>query len=260
MNEILLMSNEFKDSRLRWSRAKEHLVDLKRGIQSFFDTKPCTSLIEPDPDGIHEVYKIRFTKTLPDELVVMTAEVIEHLRAALDLACYVSAKILSGANNPRNAHFPVAPDLANFKGKFKGKSKDIPEEIRPLFYSLKPYKGGNDLLWALNRIAGTNKHTMLVPVAFVRNRISVAGTFIGGEFPTFYGPNWDRCNEEIILFKSKLCSKGNYYGDVSVVIAFDEVEIVGGKPVETVLNDLVGEVDSILSAIEAETRRLKDLR
>jgi hypothetical protein len=36
----------------------------------------------------------------------------------------------------------------------------------------KPYKGGNDLLWALNGICNVNKHRMLVPVVIRLERMT----------------------------------------------------------------------------------------
>jgi hypothetical protein len=68
--------------------------------------------------------------------------------------------------------------------------------------------------------------------------------------------SWNRDKNEIIVATSSADSdfKGNFKATFD--IAFDEIEIVEGKPVIGVLNKLTSIVESILLAIEADSRRL----
>jgi hypothetical protein len=53
----------------------------------------------------------------------------------------------------------------SFVSRYNGRFKDLPQEMISLFRSLQPFKGGNDLLWALNKLCVVNKHKMLAHVA-----------------------------------------------------------------------------------------------
>jgi hypothetical protein len=86
------------------------------------------------------------------------------MRDVLDLAGYGLA-VASGAVDPQHTNFPFAPNAVKFEEQVRGRCKDLPDDIVMLFRSLKPYKGGNDLLWALNCMAVTDKHKLLIPIA-----------------------------------------------------------------------------------------------
>jgi len=249
------MTDEFKSSWSCWVNAKDHIVDLHRRAQAFFKTKPYDLISEADPNGPGKRHKIKFFNPLPDKLPSVIFDAVSNLRASLDQAAFVLAKASSNIPNPKDTHFPFGRDSSDFEGRFKGKSKDLPEEIRPLLRLFQPYKGGNDLLWALNRIRNANQHSMLAPITFLPVDIQAQITTTKGLW-TFYGPNWDRRNQEIILVSggpnSKL--KGNI--NLTLDIAFDEVEIVGGQPAVAVLRNLANMLGNILLAIELEAIRL----
>jgi hypothetical protein len=76
----------FYSAKLRLKRAHEHLVNLKAQIEGFFSEKPYARITEPDPNGTHEIYKIRLTKSFPTEWRILATEIIEHTRSSLDHA------------------------------------------------------------------------------------------------------------------------------------------------------------------------------
>lgn len=240
------MSDPFKDSKLRCERGKENAADLKRRIRSFIKTDPYTCVVEPDPDGINEWHKIKFTKSLPDDLATVTADAVGNFRAALDKACYV---IATGSN----AKFPFAESFSELQGRLK--TKDFPNDIKPLFMRFKPYKGGHDLLWALNRICNTNKHEMLSPlgVGFQIKRVVSNKVVKATDIPL---GRWDSSKNEIICAVIGPDESIEYEAEFTFAVTFGEVEVVKGQPVIIVLDQLASTVDSILAIIEAEARRL----
>ena len=49
----------------------------------------------------------------------------------------------------------------------------MPPEILALFRAFKPYKGGNDALWALNKLCNAKKHCALIPFDIGRANVSI---------------------------------------------------------------------------------------
>jgi hypothetical protein len=234
------MADQFEDAKLRCNRGKFHIKDLRQRILDFSETITYSSSVEyVDLEGIKEVHWTKLSKPLPTDLKTVAADAALNLRAALDLA--VSA-VLHSRINPRNAKFPFDEDSAAFERN--GIFKNFPDDIKPLFRSFKPYEGGNNLLWALNRICNTDKHRMLNPL-FVRARI------IGSPDSASIARK-----DEIVVNIVDLDESPQHYSQLEFAVAFGEVDIVKGQPVVTVLGQLADIVDSIILTIEAEARRL----
>ncbi len=251
------MVDPFESSRLKIARAKEHIEDLERQIHTFAQTKPYKRFTEVDPESRDRIlHKIQFVGGLPRSFAVIVGEVINALREALDNAGYAVA-IAAGKINPRFCMFPFGGSPAKFETNALGNCKDVPQEIIALFRRFKPYKGGDDLLWALSRISVGNKHKIgIIPctTGFVNSTVNITGGQVGKPFYFQFLFRWDGAKQEATLAASNSDLAVN--GDISFFIAFDQVEVVGGKPVISVLNKLVGVVEGIFLAIEAESRRL----
>jgi hypothetical protein len=94
----------------------------------------------------------------------------------------------------------------------------------------------------------------LVPVGIeaVHGRIQSSGP---GHI--FSPVRWDRANDEIIVARSPVSNSDfNCNIDVTYFVSFDEGEFIRGKQAVAFLNALPGEVERVVLAIEAETRRL----
>jgi hypothetical protein len=74
-----MTEDPFYSARLRMERAREHLETLGSQISSFFSEKPYTHTVEADPNGTHEIHKIRVTKPFPFRWRILATEIIEHL-------------------------------------------------------------------------------------------------------------------------------------------------------------------------------------
>jgi hypothetical protein len=183
-------------------------------------------------------------------------DVIHNLRAALDLAGY-SIAIAAGKVNPRLTNFPFAPSAQQFEKSAIGFCRDLPDSVQNIFRAYKPYKGGNDLLWALNAISVGEKHKTitLLGAVFQRAAISGSGSTTAG-IEIIQDPVWDRSNNEIELARFSTEAEGGYNFGISFSVVFDQVPVVGGKPIIPVLHSLIDMVEDILGSLEAECHRL----
>lgn len=249
-------ARELESPRRRVAWAKHRIKDLESQTAAFEDAKPYENVTEPDTERPNTtIHKIRLRMPFPDFLSEMAANIAADLRESLDQAGYAIAVDI-GKPNALNTAFPFADSVANFENAI-GRCKDLPEDIRALFRSFKPYKGGDDLLFALNRICVTNKHRVLVPVgiSLVRGR-GIATTFNTGWFETASPLAWDSAKNQIILARSATDSNFHCNFNVTLDVCFGEIEIVRGKPAIVTFNQLVSVVESVLLGLEAEARRL----
>jgi len=236
-------------------QANRHIDNLKSQIDAFVDEKPWTHIVEKDVDGITDVHKIKFGERFVDDLPNIIFDAANNLRSVLDQAGYASA-VLSGNTVLKATKFPVGPTKEKMLNNATGGCKDLPPEITALFISFNPYKGGNDLLWALNELCNTPKHKIIIPVQtggalhFVETGIYTGPTRVTA-------PEWDAEKNEIVLLRGGSGSEIDYEGSFSFTVAIDDAqEIVGGEPPIGALRAMAAEVESILMATEAECRRI----
>jgi hypothetical protein len=178
---------------------------------------------------------------------------VHNLRSALDTAGYDIA-VASGVTSPKNSAFPFAGSIGQMANAL-GRSKDLPPQIQSLFCGFQPYPGGDDLLWALNEMCNTDKHRMLIPMGqgMVRASAAVRGT---GFFSMPDPHVWDRTKNEMELITLGPGATFNYHFDFRLFVAFSEIKVVDGEEVLRTFYELGRSVQSILTAIEAESRRI----
>jgi hypothetical protein len=155
----------FHSPKARLKRANEHIERLHKRIERFIQKHPYKQVTEPDIDGVTQLYKFKFTRPLPESCTHSATE-LETLRSTLDQTGYAAA-VVSGKILPKRTQFPIGDDATGLENLIRRNvSKDLPDEILTLFRSFKPYKGGNNAIWALNKLANA-KHTSLIPVGMV---------------------------------------------------------------------------------------------
>ena len=252
------MPDPFVSSKRRLARAKKNLRSLKDRGKRFFAKQPHAPVIETDLNSTYDLHCLRFTRRLPPGFTDSVVECAEGLRSCLDLVGYACA-VASGRPNAKSAYFPIADDAAGLENVIKGRCKDIPTDIVTLFRGFKPYKGGNDAVWALNRIGNTSKHKLIAPLAmgsdssFFRYLTMPAG----GEV---LNPRWDSEKNAIPFLRVPAGSLSKYDLNVSFFVAFGEVDAVAGQPMIPVLYTIASEVERIILATEVEARRIGLIR
>jgi hypothetical protein len=251
------MRDKFRGARSRIRWAKESSGQFQRRAQSFFKKNPHATVVEPDADGIHERHKLKLTRPLPDSLTKSTVTSLEHLRAALDLtAAVIAAKIGTSAGD---IHFPFCAKATDMKSRINSVCRNFPDEIKTLFASFQPYRGGHDLLWALNELCNGSKHRLIVPVGMTTNamhahKIVMTSSGTGGSYIPV--PRWDSEKDEMVFAVAGKGAKFEYDLTFTFSVTFGEVDIVKGAPVQTVLRGLHSKITNIVDATEAECNRI----
>jgi hypothetical protein len=239
-------ADPFKSSKDCIAWANDHLIELEREMLSF-NKDAYARVVEPDTDGVHEIHKFKLVKPMPRSFAGRTRDIINNLRSALDQAMFA----LVG----KFQYFPIRNSEPEFNEAIDRLLKKVPKEICDLISGFKPYKGGNDLIWTLNKLSNTNKHGTISPIAVVTQGMSFTSVSIAGN-TSFQVPYWDRAKNEMILARNRRGSKFNMDIHLVMFIAIYDVEFVDKEPVLDVLKAFVSIVESIVMAIEAESKRI----
>ena len=252
------MTDVFADSKIRLSQAKRHIVTLKREIRAFLENYAKKSyVIEDDPlDSSYLLHKIKITQPPSEEITAYTVDTIDNLRAALDLGWW-NLSVTGGFIKPYiEAKFPFADNAPKFDSMLSRGFKNFSQDILAIPVRFKPYEGGDNLLWALNRICATNKHRLL-PLKIIRYRKIEGQLTKWGLAEVPENIRWDSAKKEIVFFRVHRNTIVDSNIIVSLDIAFDEsVKVVGGKPVIATLNALVDKIEDILKALEGAAQML----
>ena len=102
---LLAMPNLFDSPKRTLERAKHHIADLERQIETLVHDDSRAYVIEKDADGVTNIHKIRFTRWLPDDASSILFDIATNLRAVLDQTAYAAA-LASGKTSPKNTLFP----------------------------------------------------------------------------------------------------------------------------------------------------------
>lgn len=151
---------------LKVERAKEHLTELRRQLRSFLDGNPYKVGYKHDSASRKLIYYVASVDATPDRLPLVAGDVIQNLMSALDHLAYqlVCRDTNDQPPNPNWIYFPIADDLQTYEAKKAGKMQGASVETFAAIDALKPYKGGNDLLWTLYRLNNIEKHRLLLTV------------------------------------------------------------------------------------------------
>lgn len=84
--------------------------------------------------------------------------------SALDHLAYQLVCSDTGDNppNPNWIYFPISDDASKYRQKKSGKIAGAAQATFDAIDGLKPYKGGNDLIWKLYRLNNIEKHRLLL--------------------------------------------------------------------------------------------------
>lgn len=157
------MSDIFEGPRLKVQRADELIEELYgKLVKHFSDHKNAFTIALVPVDDLIQV-DVR-ARTVPPRMSLLLGDAIHNLRSALD---HVAVQLVKAANKvpSKNLYFPVSDTLEKFTNRMKEpQTRLFGETVCDVIqFSIKPYKGGHPLLWALHQVDIGDKHHDLVP-------------------------------------------------------------------------------------------------
>lgn len=247
------MTDPFDSPSRKITRAYRHITDVEDAVEAFDNSDAYANVVEPHPNGTHNIHKIVLAKPFPKGIEEIIADACNCLRSALDQTGYAIA-VASGVSNPKRAYFPFASSAAEIENTIKGRCSDLPPEIVALARTFKPYKGGDDFLWAVNDVANADKHRRLITISPQMDRMS--GTEISARGHVPMPPRWDSVKNEMVYAVARRGHPFKAKFNVRFYVAFNEIEPIRGCPVDLGIVQMGDTVNKIVRAMKAEAIRL----
>lgn len=151
-----MSQNPFIDAEARLSRAQEHISEFDNSMKTLLNQN-LSSIVQQNSDGTGYLHKLKLNEGVSIRTRLLAADATNNLRAALDLLTAACARG-GGATRSYATSFPFSEDEAGWNDVVARKCKNISKPVTDYWKSLRPYKGGDDLLHGLSKIRNANEH------------------------------------------------------------------------------------------------------
>jgi len=261
------VDERLKHVTLKIKRAYEHISAFGEQLRAFLEGRPYKVGAKRDPETRKLIYYVESAEPVPDCLPLIAGDAIQNLLSALDHLAYQLVCSDTGDNppNPRGIYFPIADDAAKYEASKRGRMQGARQQTFDAVDALKPYKGGDDRLWTLQRLNNIEKHRLLLTVGSQAGGIHLGQLMaghLGGNFP----PEAIAAIESMNVFLNP-ADKGFplaagfelYIGGVDEVpnpkqqfrfnVVLSEPGIVDGEPVLETIAQFANLVDEIVATL-----------
>ena len=261
------LDERLKHVTLKVKRAKEHVVALELALRKFLESGPCKVGARHDTNTRKLIYYVTAAVPVPDCLPLIAGDVIQNLMSALDHLAYqiVCNDTGDAPPNPSWIYFPIADDVTKYEAKKHSKMEGARQKTFDAIDALKPYKGGNDLLWTLYRLNNIEKHRLLLTVGSQAAGINLGQLMaghLGAVFPAEAVAAFESKNLFLIpadkgfplkpgfeLYIGAVDEKPNPKQQFRFDVALSEPGIIEGKPLLEAVNQLATQVESVVSTL-----------
>ena len=146
--------------RAKLERAKKHVSELGYEAHAFLQSRPYEVSGRQNPQTGEVVYYASKVDDVPPSIATISADALQNLRGVLDhLTCDLVE--ISGNCVTRNTGFPVFASLGIYKAQASEKVRGMRKDMADAIDAIKPYNGGNKVLWRLHSLNNVNKHRLL---------------------------------------------------------------------------------------------------
>jgi hypothetical protein len=149
----------------KYNWALKQIHALNAVLDSFGKDQNIIALrANPENDTI--TYYIHHVPELPREIPLLAGDVLHNLRCSLD---YVFCGMLLAADVKlkENTKFPIYGAAEFFNSVLPTKTEGLEEQAIEGIKRIKPYKGGNTLLWQLHKLNNIDKHRLLLTMSLI---------------------------------------------------------------------------------------------
>jgi hypothetical protein len=252
---------------LKIERAKVHVSELQAELNAFMEAEPYEVGAKHDPETRKLIYYVSKADPIPDRIPLIVGDAIQNLRTALDRLAYQLVSNDTGDNppSPRYIYFPIAENAARYEASKSQRLEGAKDETLNAIDALKPYKGGNDSLWALNKLNNIDKHRLLLTAGAQAAGMHL-GQLLTGHLPDDVPNEMAQGLESLDAFLNP-ADKGFplqpgfelYIGEPEELpnprqqfrfqVVISEPEVVDGEPLLELVDEFVTQVGNVVAAL-----------
>ena len=228
--------------KLKTERADKHITDLAEALRIFHEQGDRQFIaFQRNPQTGEQIFKVVRVPEVPLAISVIIGDALNNLRSTLDHLVYaLVAKRIAPKIPPNYVSFPIADSPDKYVStEYRRKIEMAGEKAIKRIDALKPYKGGNDLLWQLGKLNNVDKHRLLLTTGmrykhrtFTQDDLArMRRTMTKGDpgilelirFTNFGGPNKPLKVGDIVYVKPPHVNEKIHF---SFEVGFDEPEII----------------------------------
>lgn len=192
--------------------------------------------MEFDEEMGRNAHRIRFIRTVPDEMRKLASHIINDLRHSLDQGFVIASKFFGWTPIPKKVkfiYFPWSSSRRDLEGTLA--RWQIPSEIHQILFEAEPYRaaddgtGGNDIVRQLGKIAGPNKHEAVLTSRAIAH-VETGKINWPGNWRIPHPENmWDEAKEQLTLGYFPVDTEGDYDFEIVSTIGFRDVPELGRR-------------------------------
>lgn len=158
---------------LDWADAQVDMIS--HDVATFLESNPYEVTRGPDEDGISDAIYMKLCKPVPHSIAPKVATAIQAQRNSLDYLAVALAES-NGATRTDDVYFPICKEVSGFSDqRTLRRIKRLATSDKDAILALKPYKGGNNYLFALHWLNRETKHQRLAAFGGASQLAGISG-------------------------------------------------------------------------------------
>jgi len=229
-----------------WTNSQLPLIEQE--IESWRRLPPYEIVAEDDPAIGKKLLRLRITRQLPPTLNAAVGACINSLRTSLDLLASALA-IRNGKRPSSSRHFPFAQTAADFMDPdtVSKRKKWLTSADLARIEAAKPYRGGDDFLYALHQLDILRKHERLMRMEVFLTQLSMDQAAADQGFERVFP--WPSFEENALIGRTSLDATSHDL-QLEISVLFNETSFFPAQPVIPLLRQLRGTAHSVVQRFE----------
>ncbi len=251
--------------RVKVDRARRRLNELSEELSAFAATGPYKVETKRDPSTRRLIYFLSHVAEPPTAIRVLAGEILQSVRSALDHLAYQLVQVGTGTPGPfTHVYFPICADAAKYASQKRSKTHGMRASALAAIDSIQPYRGGNDILWQLDKLNNIDKHRLLIAVGSAYHSVDVLPSAVAPM--SLVAPEALKAFESMELFlepADRMCPLKP--GDELFIdmpdaeprntkfrfeVAFNEVDVCEGLPIYDTVRRALEEAQRVVTVLE----------
>lgn len=233
------MTDDLSEIRERLAFCHSQASELRLEIRTFFDTNLEQRIVHM-PDSIH--VQIRLEKPIPTSIRSRAGLIVHEARSCLDgLACVLAIR---NGQTTAGTYFPISKSQEIFETDGHKKMKKLAQEDQENIAALKPYGGGDNLLFGMHEFDRNRKHIRLNAASGGAGHMAVNTTgsfhFIEGLPIKALSHEWQSAARFSLESQFTATCRGS--------VTIEEPEQLRNRPLQEILEVLLSKTSNIVES------------
>ena len=162
MSASNMTPHPLQNANAKLDRTKNQINQLRTMIDGVLRYSSHRRIKRLDQECDEEIWSFELCTPIPQDIPVVIGEILHNLRSPLDhLACAL-ARQHSGTD--KGVFFPFGANLEAFEMQANEKCKKLSKDAVDMIRAQRPFRGGNELLWAIHDMNRSDKHREISPI------------------------------------------------------------------------------------------------